>query len=250
MTDWIKATVIKIKKWKFPLFSIILNAKISPFIAGQFTKIAILKNKKKIQRAYSYVNSPKNKNLEFYITYVKNGIITKKLYNLKPGKIVMISKKSFGFFTLKEIPSTRNLWMISTGTAIGPYLSILQDDNEEIKKFKKIILIHAVRYKNQFNYKNIIKKIMFKHKNNFIFQKIVSREKLNKKYLFGRIPKLFSNDSIEKITKTKINNKNSHFMICGNPNMVKDTNKILIEKYKLKKNLRKNPGHITNENYW
>ncbi|WP_343184026.1 ferredoxin--NADP reductase [Buchnera aphidicola (Ceratovacuna keduensis)] len=250
MTDWIEANVIKIKKWKFPLFSIIINAKILPFIPGQFTKIAIFENEKKIQRAYSYVNSPKNKNLEFYIAYVKNGIITKKLYNLNPGNKIMISKKSFGFFTLKEIPKTKNIWMISTGTAIGPFLSILQNGGKEIKKFNRIILIHAVRYKNQFNYKKIIKKIKLKYNNNFLFQKIVSREKLGKNYLFGRIPELFNNNTIEKKINININNKNSHFMICGNPNMVKDTRKILIKKYKLKKNLRKKPGNITTENYW
>ncbi|WP_343154769.1 FAD-binding oxidoreductase [Buchnera aphidicola (Pseudoregma panicola)] len=249
MTEWIEATIIKIKKWKFPLFSIIVNAKILPFKAGQFTKIAILKNGKKIQRAYSYVNSPKNKNLEFYVTYVKNGVITKHLYDLNPGNKIIISKKSFGFFTLTEIPKTKYLWMISTGTAIGPYLSILQYGGKEIKKFNKIILIHAVRYKNQLNYKKILKKIKLKY-NNFIFQKVVSREKLNKKYLFGRIPKLLNDNVIEKKMNIKINNKNSHFMICGNPDMVKDTKQILIKKYKLKKNLRKLPGNITTENYW
>ncbi|WP_343188204.1 ferredoxin--NADP reductase [Buchnera aphidicola (Ceratoglyphina bambusae)] len=248
MTTWIKAKVIKIKKWNFPLFSITLHANILPFIAGQFAKIGVIHNGKKIQRAYSYVNSPKEKNLEFYITYVKNGLITKMLYKLNVNDEIMISKESFGFFTLKEIPKRKNLLMISTGTAIGPYLSILQDGSDT-KKFKKIILIHAVRYKNQFNYKNIIKKIKKKYKNKFKFQRITSR-KIYKKCLFGRITTLLNNDKIEKSIGIKINSKNFHVMLCGNPNMLKDTYKILKNKYNLEKHLRKKPGNITMENYW
>ncbi|WP_343189075.1 FAD-binding oxidoreductase [Buchnera aphidicola (Chaitoregma tattakana)] len=249
MTKWIDARVIEVKKWKYPLFSLILHAKISPFIAGQFAKIVIFKNEKKIQRAYSYVNSPKDKNLEFYIACIKNGKITNALYKLMPGNNIVISKKSFGFFTLKEVPQTENLWMISTGTAIGPYLSMLQDGGKEIKKFKKIILIHAVRYINQLNYLNVINKIKLQYGSKFIFQKIVSREK-NKECLFGRIPKLLLNNEIEKKIHVKINSNNTHIMLCGNPSMLKNTYKVLKEKYDLQKNLRRRKGHITMENYW
>ncbi|WP_343189934.1 ferredoxin--NADP reductase [Buchnera aphidicola (Astegopteryx bambusae)] len=249
MNNWTTATVVKVKKWKFPLFSLVVNAKILPFKAGQFTKIAIFQNGKKIQRAYSYVNSPKDKNIEFYIAYIEDGILTKKLFNLKIKDKILIHKKSFGFFTIENIPKTKHLWMISTGTAIGPYLSILQHGGKKIKKFKKIILLNAVRYKKHFNYKNIIKKISQKYKNKFIFKKIISREKCEK-CLFGRIPNLLLTNKIEKKIKIYINPNDSHIMLCGNPKMLKDTKKILEEKYNLKKHLIKKPGNITMENYW
>ena len=38
-------------------------------------------------------------------------------------------------------------------------------------------------------------------------------------------------------------------MICGNPDMVRDTVAVL-ETRGLKKNRRRDPGHITTEQYW
>ena len=41
----------------------------------------------------------------------------------------------------------------------------------------------------------------------------------------------------------------SQVMICGNPAMVHDTTHLL-EKRGLRKNRRREPGHITTEQYW
>jgi ferredoxin--NADP+ reductase len=38
-------------------------------------------------------------------------------------------------------------------------------------------------------------------------------------------------------------------MICGNPDMVRDTIRIL-EQRGLRRNRRSQPGHITTEHYW
>lgn len=70
MNPWINANVLKVHKWTKTLFSLILNASISSFQAGQFTKLALNERTKnfsdniqlkKIQRAYSFVNAPSNK---------------------------------------------------------------------------------------------------------------------------------------------------------------------------------------------
>ncbi|ABJ90828.1 ferredoxin--NADP reductase [Buchnera aphidicola] len=248
MNPWLEIKLIAIKKWKNNLFSLIVQAPINKFIAGQFTKLSyIKKNKKRIQRAYSFVNSPNSKNLEFYILLIKNGLLTPKLYDIKNNKI-FISKNSFGFFTISELPKKENLWMIATGTAIGPYCSILKYENI-LKKFKKIILIHAVKYSIDLNYLNLFKKIKKKYKKNIKIKIILSQEK-RKDYLFGRIPNLIASGELEKSVKEPLNSKNSHVMLCGNPNMIKDTQKILLQYKKMKKHFRRNPGHITSENYW
>ncbi|WP_343187754.1 ferredoxin--NADP reductase [Buchnera aphidicola (Periphyllus koelreuteriae)] len=249
MTKWVEAKIKKIIYWKKNLLKILLKAKINKFIAGQFSKILIKKNnQKKIQRAYSFVNPPKKKIIKFYITLVKKGKMSKEIILLKKNDKIFISKNSFGFFTLKEIPSSKNLWMFSTGTAIGPFLSILQE-KKDIKKFKQIILIHSVRYFSDLKYLNLIKKIKKKYKKKLIIKITITREKI-KKFLYGRITKLFLNKTIEKITKIHMTKENSHVMLCGNPFMVKEMFYILINKKKMTKNLRRKPGNITRENYW
>ncbi|WP_343155138.1 FAD-binding oxidoreductase [Buchnera aphidicola (Kurisakia onigurumii)] len=251
MNKLINAKITKIKKWSEKLFSIRLKSSINNFIPGQFNRIVMKydDSKETIQRAYSYVNPPNNKNIEFYIVLIPNGKLTTKLYQLKKNDILQIYKNSFGFFTIEEIPTCENIWMIATGTAIGPYLSILQYKKNINKKFKKIILIYAVRYYKDLNYLKLLNKLKKKYKGKLYIQIILSREKkINT--LYGRIPFLLQEKIIEKKIGVFINKDNTHIMLCGNPNMVKQTNKILVEKYFLKKNLRREPGNITIEHYW
>ncbi|WP_343128180.1 FAD-binding oxidoreductase [Buchnera aphidicola (Takecallis taiwana)] len=249
MTYWVNAKVVKITRWTKRLFKIILHAPITPFLAGQFAKIAIkISEKKYIKRVYSYVNAPHDKNLEFVITLIPNGIMSNKLYHLTIGEEILISKEASGFFTMQEIPTCQILWMMATGTAIGPFCSILQDGTG-LEKFKKIILIYAVKYATELVYLPLINKIKKRYQNKLIIQTITSQEK-NINSLTGRIPKLLCNNILEQNIGYNICPKTSHVMLCGNPDMVKETQSILIQKFNLKKHLRRMPGHISSENYW
>ncbi|WP_295164030.1 ferredoxin--NADP(+) reductase [uncultured Buchnera sp.] len=257
MNPWINANVLKVHKWTKNLFSLILNASISPFQAGQFTKLALNEEntsfqnnikQKKIQRAYSFVNPPSSKNLEIYIVRILNGKLSNLLYNLKSGDNLFIKKNSFGFFTLDEIPTCKTLWMFATGTAIGPYCSILQE-GKNINRFKNIVLIHAVRYKNELTYLPLMNKLYKNYNGKLKIETIVSREKTNDS-LNGRIPFLLKNHILEKKIGLKINCNDSHVMLCGNPSMVKDTYLFLKEDRFMQKHLRRKQGHITMENYW
>ncbi|CAL4325377.1 Flavodoxin/ferredoxin--NADP reductase [Buchnera aphidicola (Thelaxes suberi)] len=250
MNKIIEGTVVQVKTFSNELFSIFLKAKISKFIPGQYNRIIFFNEKKeKIQRAYSYVNAPKEKIIEFYIALIHQGIITPKLIQLKTQKKIFIYQHSFGDFTLKNIPSCDNLWLFATGTAIGPYLSILKEQNSDINRFKKIILIHAVRYYNDLNHLNTIMYLKNKYKTKLYYLTIISREKTNNS-LHGRIPLLLKENKIEETVKCNINKNNTHIMLCGNPGMVKETKKILREKYNLTMHLQRKSGQITVENYW
>ncbi|CAL4325712.1 Flavodoxin/ferredoxin--NADP reductase [Buchnera aphidicola (Eriosoma lanigerum)] len=249
MNKWISGKIIQNKKWTESLFSIIVQAPINAFLSGQFTKLAMIDiHGKKIQRAYSYVNASHNTNLEFYITLVQTGLLTNYLYKKKINDSIIINQNSFGFFTINEIQHCEILWMIATGTGIGPYLSILQEE-KWIHKFYKIVLIHSVRYKHDLIYLPVIHKLQKKYKNRIILETIVTRD-TSKQFLHDRIPTLINNHTLEKKIKLDINIHTSHVMLCGNPNMIKETQFLLQEKRHLTKNLRKKPGHITTENYW
>lgn len=61
--------------------------------------------------------------------------------------------------TLEEIPPTaKDLWMLSTGTAIGPFLSLLEQlqQQETPLPFKHLILVHAVRTQADLTYQERI----------------------------------------------------------------------------------------------
>nr|BET44463.1 MAG: ferredoxin--NADP(+) reductase [Candidatus Aschnera chinzeii] len=248
MTNWIKGTVIKNHKWNTSLFTLTIKAPIKPFIAGQFTKLALDIDGYFIQRAYSYVNAPDNEELEFYLVHISDGQLTKHLELLKPNDLIYISEHSSGFFILNEIPKCHTLWMLSTGTAIGPFLSILQF-GKNLDKFNKIILVHAVRYAKDLSYLPLMKQLENKYSGKLKIQTIVSREKTSHS-LMGRIPLLIKNHQLENVVQAKFDKFTSHVMICGNPEMVKETCIILNTERNMHKHLRRKPGNITIEQYW
>ena len=142
---WIQGEVVSVKHWTDSLYSIRISAPEVKFIAGQYTKISLNIDNQEIARPYSFVNSQNEELLEFYSVSVPNGPLSTALQKLDNGAQINVGPTGNGFLILEEIPSVNNIWMLATGTAIGPYLSILKTD-ESWSKFKKVILVHAVRY--------------------------------------------------------------------------------------------------------
>ena len=248
MTEkWIQGEVVDVKHWTESLYSVKISAPNVEFIAGQYTKVSLSINNQEVARPYSFVNSPNEDILEFYSVSVPNGPLSTAMQKLKEGDIINVGPKGNGFLILNEIPTTENIWMLATGTAIGPYLSILKTKNSWTK-FKKVVLVHAVRYEKELTYQDTIRDIKDHYGDRFIYISYVSREETNTS-LKGRIPKDIGNGVLENEAKIQINPKNTHVMICGNPAMLKDTT-VELKKIGLKKHRRSSPGHITTENYW
>lgn len=248
MANWVTGKIIKNHKWTASLFSLIIEAPIKPFIAGQFAKLALEINGQRIQRAYSYVNAPDDNQLEFYLVTVPEGKLSSHLKALKPGDAIYVTEDASGFFVLEELPDCETLWMLSTGTAIGPFLSILQY-GQDLTRFNQMILVHAVRYAEDLSYLPLMKKLEKKYQGKLKIQTIVSRENTAGS-LTGRIPALIESGQIEQAVNAKIDPLTSHVMLCGNPQMVKDTQQLLKTQRRMDKHLRRKAGQITSERYW
>lgn len=248
MAKWVTGKVIQVKCWTENLFSLIVHASVDPFVAGQFVKLGLEINGKRIQRAYSYVNAPNNKNLEFYLVNVLEGKLSPSLHALQPGESLMVTKKASGFFVLDEIPECEILWMLATGTALGPYLSILEE-GEGLKRFKHIVLVHAARFAKDLSYLPKLIELQQRYNEKLRVLTVVSREQVIGS-LTGRVPALIADGSLEAAVDLQLNVNNSHVMLCGNPHMVRDTQKLLEESCGMRKHLKRIPGHITSEHYW
>jgi len=248
MTEkWVQGEVVDVKHWTETLYSVKVSAPNVEFIAGQYTKVSLSINDQEVARPYSFVNSPNEDILEFYSVSVPNGPLSTAMQKLKEGDSINVGPKGNGFLILNEIPITENIWMLATGTAIGPYLSILKT-KDSWTKFKKVVLVHAVRYEKELTYQDTIRDIKDQYGDRFIYISYVSREETNTS-LKGRIPKDIGNGVLEKEANIQMNPNNTHVMICGNPAMLKDTT-VELKKIGLKKHRRSSPGHITTENYW
>ena len=246
MAQWLNATVSETIYWTSSLFSIKAKTGPLPFIAGQFVRLAIEGPEGRIQRAYSLVNPPDSEYQEFLVSTVADGLLSPLLQQLTPGDTVGISQPASGFFILDEVPEGDNLWLIATGTGIGPYLSMLATA-EPYQRFKHIILVHSVRNSADLAYKELIEGFVTQHTGKLHYQPVVTREP-HPGALQDRIPNLISNHKLQQQCGQLLNSK-SQVMLCGNPQMITDTKAVLIE-MGLTKNLRRNPGNITVEQYW
>lgn len=248
MANWVSGKVIQIHHWTDALVSLVVNAPIDKFTAGQFAKLALDIDGERVQRAYSYVNSPCDPDLEFYLVTVPDGKLSPKLTTLNIGDEVLVTEQASGFFVLDEVPTANTLWMLSTGTAIGPFLSILQL-GQDLDRFENIVLVHAVRYAADLSYLPLMEKLVERYQGKLRIQTIVSREN-HISSLTGRIPALIESGALEKTVGLTITPEDSHIMLCGNPQMVRDTQQLLKEQRDMRKHLRRKPGHITSEQYW
>lgn len=247
MSTWVEGTVVRLRKWTDELYSLQLKADIAPFTAGQFTRIALDINGERVARPYSFVNGPDNPLLEFYFIIVPHGPLTHHLIDLQPGAPVFIAPRGAGFFILDEVPAADNLWMLATGTAIGPFLSILAT-TKVWQRFKRIVLVHAVRTAEELTYSEEIRQLLAQHPEQLEFIPFVSREDTDFA-IRGRVPDAIENGQLEARAGLTLNAETSQVMICGNPGMVRDTTAVL-EARGLKKNKRRDPGQITTEQYW
>ncbi|WP_278495770.1 ferredoxin--NADP(+) reductase [Pantoea vagans] len=248
MAEWVNGEVKEVKNWTDALFSLRVKAPIDPFIAGQFAKLALEIDGERVQRAYSYVNAPKDDLLEFYLVTVPDGKLSPHLQALQPGDQVMVTKEAAGFFVLDEVPECKTLWMLATGTAIGPYLSMLQQ-GEGLDRFENIVLVHAARYSADLSFLPMMQQLQQRYHGKLHIQTVVSREAIPGS-LTGRVPALIENGELERATGLTLDADSSHVMLCGNPQMVRDTQQLLKETREMRKHLKRKPGHITSEHYW
>ena len=246
MSKWIEGTVAAQKRWTERLFSLKVEADIS-FEAGQFAKLALAVGDEMVARPYSFVNAPDERPHEFYYVTLPEGPLTQKLCKLGAGDRIYLAPRPAGFLALSEVPDGQNLWMISTGTGIGPFLSILRTE-APWRRFKQVVLVHAVRRAQELTHREIVEQLMRKHGEQMRTVSFVSRETAAGA-LPGRVPAALEEGRLEAETGVVLSAATSQVMICGNPAMVIDTSAVLARRG-MKKHRRRDPGHITVENYW
>lgn len=247
MSDWLEGKVVENIHWHGSLFSLKVEADISSYAAGQFASLALEIDGDRVARPYSFLSAPHEKPLEFYFYTATGGVLSNALFELKAGDSILVKDPANGFFTMAEVPQSRDLWMIGTGTGIAPFLSILKTD-EPWQKYENLVLVQGVRTNDDLQYQDVIHGFNDVYGDRFRYQPFVSREAVPGA-IQGRIPGAIEDGSLEAAVNLKLAVKDSQIMLCGNPDMVKDA-VALLKVRGFAKNLRRKPGHITTENYW
>jgi len=246
MADWLQTHVVENYSWHAKLCSLRVELPGFEFIAGQFVRLAVETAEGRMQRAYSLVNAPGDPQLDFLLTPVADGKVSPRLHALRAGDTLWVSQPATGFFTLNEVPDGKVLWLIGTGTGIGPYLSMLATA-EPWRRFQRVVLVHGVRHAEDLVYPERIHQWQQQYPQQFHYQPVVTRENVTGA-LSARLPQLIQQNKLQAAAGAGFD-QHSQVMLCGNPDMIKAV-RTELEQFGLQKNLRRTPGQITVEQYW
>jgi ferredoxin--NADP+ reductase len=244
-TQWLEAQVLDNRHWTDTLFSLRVAGPSLQFEAGQFVRIALDIDGERVARPFSFVNAPGDPVHEFYGIVVPQGPLSPRLAGLGQGDRLYVAANPAGFLVLSEVPDAETLWLVSTGTGIAPFLSILRTD-APWRRFKHVVLVHAVRHARELVYREMIEDLVKKSALRYV--SFVSRE-AHPGSLAGRIPAALRDGRLEQAAGLRIAPDTSQLLLCGNPDMLKDTTAALLERG-LRKHRRRNPGHISVESFW
>ena len=224
--------VLSVHHWNDTLFS--FKTTRDPglrFENGQFVMIGLEVEGRPLMRAYSIASPNYEEQLEFFSIKVENGPLTSRLQHLKEGDSIMVSKKPTGTLVLDDLRPGKHLYLLSTGTGLAPFMSVIQDP-ETYERFEKVVLVHGVRYVSEVAYEAFITQQLPQNeyfgdavRDKLIYYPTVTREPFRNQ---GRLTDLMRSGKLfADIGLPPINPEDDRAMICGSPSMLEDTSQVL-----------------------
>lgn len=202
------------------------------FENGQFTMIGIEVDGKPLLRAYSIASANYEEHLEFLSIAVEDGPLTSRLRHVKVGDTVLVGRKPVGTLLLDNLKPGRNLYFLSTGTGLAPFMSLIEDP-ECYERYEHVVLSHTVRVSAELAYMNLIRHDLPQHEflGDYVARQLkyypaVTREDFEVR---DRITTLIESGKIFKdLDLPPLDPEHDRVMICGSPEMLADTEKLLI----------------------
>jgi len=114
------------------------------FRSGEFVMIGLPGGERPVFRAYSIASPSWDDALEFFSIKVPGGPLTERLQRIVPGDALLVKKKPTGTLVLDALAPGKRLWMLSTGTGVAPFASLLRDP-ETYEKFDEVVLTQSCR---------------------------------------------------------------------------------------------------------
>jgi ferredoxin--NADP+ reductase len=232
MSTYHTERVLDVRHWNDTLFS--FRTTRSPglrFHNGHFVMIGLEVEGRPLVRAYSIASANHEDYLEFLSIKVPDGPLTSRLQHLKIDDVVLVSRKPVGTLVLADLKPGQNLYLLSTGTGLAPFLSIIQDP-ETYERFEKIVLVHGVRWVSELAYADFIAQELPQHeflgkmvRDQLIYYPTVTREPFRHQ---GRLTHQINTGALfADIGLPPLDPARDRAMICGSPAMLKDLRALL-----------------------
>ena len=220
------------------------------FSNGHFTMIGLRVNGKPLLRAYSIVSANYEDHLEFLSIKVPDGPLTSRLQHIQVGEHVIVGRKPTGTLVVDYLLPGKRLYLLSTGTGLAPFMSIVRDP-ETYDKFEQLILVHGVRQVDELAYHDLLVEHLPNHE--FLGELVTSKLRYyptvtRQSYRnMGRVTELIENGKLfTDLGVPHIDPAHDRVMICGSPAMLRDL-KTLLEGRGFKEGNTSTPGDFVIE---
>jgi len=204
------------------------------FRNGQFAMIGLEVSGRPLLRAYSLASANFEEHLEFFSIKVPDGPLTSRLQHLKVGDSILVNGKPTGTLILDNLLPGRNLYLMSTGTGLAPFLSIIKDP-DTYDRYEKVVLVHGCRQVAELAYEKMITQELPQHEflgemvsQQLIYYPTVTREPFRNR---GRLTDLITSGKLfDDIGLDSLSAEQDRVMMCGSPSMLKDLVEIVRER--------------------
>lgn len=227
-----RETVLSVRHWNDSLFSFTTTRERGlRFKNGHFVMLGLEVEGRPLLRAYSIASANYEDHLEFLSIKVQNGALTSRLQHIKVGDCILIGKKPTGTLVISTLRPGKNLYLLSTGTGLAPFMSIIRDP-ETYEHYEKVVLLHGVRLNSDRAYYDYIRDELPRHeffgeqvRNQLIYYPTVTREPSEHQ---GRVTDLIETGRLcRDIGLPELNPEHDRAMICGSQAMLDDLSKML-----------------------
>ncbi len=232
MSAFNEERVLSVHHWTDKLFTFTTTRDPAlRFSNGHFTMIGLRINGKPLLRAYSIVSANYEEHLEFLSIKVPDGPLTSKLQHMKVGDTIIVGKKPTGTLLIDYLNPGKRLYMLSTGTGMAPFMSIIRDP-DTYERFEQVILVHGVRNKDELAYHDLVTEHLPAHEflgemvsSKLRYYPTVTREAYKN---MGRVTTLIESGKLfTDLGLPQIDPAIDRVMICGSPGMLRDIKHML-----------------------
>ncbi|HUL45716.1 MAG TPA: ferredoxin--NADP reductase [Steroidobacteraceae bacterium] len=201
------------------------------FENGQFVMVGLPIEGRPLLRAYSIASPNYEEHLDFLSIKVPDGPLTSKLQHVRPGDIVLVSRKPTGTLVLHDLNPGKRLYLLSTGTGAAPFLSLIGDP-ETYERFEVVVLVHGVRWARE---TEVVRASLEKLKSHELlgpqvraqlrYYPTVTREPYVHR---GRLTTLLESGRLTRdLDLPPLDPATDRVMVCGSAAMLSDTSKLL-----------------------
>jgi ferredoxin--NADP+ reductase len=231
-------TVQWVRHWNEHLFSFALSRPPSfRFRSGEFVMIGLPQDTgKPLLRAYSIASPAYSDELEFLSIKVEEGPLTSRLQQIQKGDGVYLGRKPTGTLVADALIPGRRLFLLSTGTGLAPFLSVIRDP-DIYDRFSQVVVVHSVRRVSDLAYRD---ELMSQLAGDPLVQDqallqlhyipTVTREDFPRQ---DRITTMIENGGLfdtPTLGEPVLDPEHDRFMLCGSMDMIRDCSAMLDER--------------------